>query len=105
MNLRNDVLLGPDVFITDHNHGMNPNTQGGYSSQPLIVKDVTIEEGVWLGQRVCVMPGVTVGAHSIIGANSVVTHNVPPYSIVVGAPARVIKRWVFDQNKWISIYE
>ena len=99
----NNVLIAPDVFITDHNHGMNPEMPGGYSPQPIIIKDVNVEDGVWLGQRVCVMPGVTVGAHSIIGANSVVTHDIPPYSIAVGAPARVVKQWDHDQQEWVPI--
>ena len=47
--------------------------------------------------------GITVGAHSIVGANSVVTHDIPSYSIAVGAPARVVKMWVLTQNDWISI--
>ena len=101
--LDDDVLIGPAVFITDHNHGMNPEIKGGYSKQPLIVKNVCICEGVWLGQRVCVMPGVTIGAHSIIGANSVVTHDIPAYSIAVGAPAIVVKCWDFNQHKWVLV--
>ena len=100
ITIGDSVLVAPDVFITDHNHGMNPEIAGGYSKQPLIVKDVHIEEGVWLGQRVCVLPGVTIGAHSIIGANSVVTHDIPPYSIAVGAPARVVKQWNTDLKEW-----
>lgn len=99
----NDSLLGPDVFITDHNHGMNPELKGGYSPQDITVKDVMIGEGVWLGQRVCVLPGVTVGNHSIIGANSVVTKNIPPYSMAVGAPARIVKQWNFDKRKWENV--
>ena len=94
------VLMAPEVFITDHNHGMDPTAADGYSRQPLIVKPVQIGDGVWLGQRVCVLPGVTIGEHSIIGANSVVTHDIPPYSIAVGAPARVIKHWNMEQNRW-----
>ena len=101
--LDNDVLIGPDVFISDHNHGMNPEIQGGYSRQPLIVKNVRIGEGVWLGQRVCVMPGVNIGAHSIIGAGSVVTHDVPAYCVAVGAPAKVVKRWDKDAHTWRTV--
>lgn len=103
ITIENDVLIAPDVFITDHNHGMNPDTKGGYFPQPLVIKDVVIGEGVWLGQRVCVMPGVTVGAHSIVGANSVVTHDVPPFSIAVGAPARVVKQWDHNKQEWIPV--
>ncbi len=101
--IENDVLIAPDVFITDHNHGMNPEIPGGYSQQELIIKPVVIEDGVWLGQRVCVLPGVTIGAHSIIGANSVVTHDIPPYSIAVGSPAKVVKRWNFENKEWENI--
>lgn len=101
VTIEDDVLMAPDVFITDHNHGMNPTKRGGYSPQPLIVKDVRICEGVWLGQRACVLPGVTIGAHSIIGANSVVTHDIPAYSIAVGSPARVVKVW--DNNRWVMV--
>lgn len=103
ITLEDDVLIGPDVFITDHNHGMNPTKKGGYSAQSLIVKDVVIKTGVWLGQRVCVLPGVTIGAHSIIGANSVVTHDVPSYAIAVGAPARVVKKWDKERKEWVPI--
>ena len=105
VTLEDDVLIGPDVFITDHNHGMNPTKKGGYSAQSLIVKDVVIKTGVWLGQRVCVLPGVTIGAHSIIGANSVVTHDVPSYAIAVGAPARVVKKWDKERKEWVTIEE
>lgn len=100
IRIGDDALFGPDVFITDHNHGMDPEVVGGYSPQDITVKDVTIGEGVWLGQRVCVLPGVTIGAHSIIGVNSVVTRDVPPYSIAVGSPARVIKRWNAEKKCW-----
>jgi lipopolysaccharide O-acetyltransferase len=101
ISIGKDSLFGPEVFITDHNHGMDPETMGGYSPQEIMVERVIIEEGVWLGQRVCVLPGVTIGAHSIIGVNSVVTSNIPPYSIAVGVPAKVIKRW----NKELKIWE
>lgn len=100
ITIDDDALFAPDVFITDHNHGMNPEVEGGYSPQDITVKDVTIGAGVWLGQRVCILPGVTVGAHSIVGANSVVTHDIPPYCIAVGAPARVIKKWNSDRKCW-----
>lgn len=99
----NDVLIAPDVFISDHNHGMNPETAGGYSPQDIVIKDVIIGEGVWLGQRVCVLPGVTIGAHSIIGAGGIVTRDIPPYSIAVGNPAKVIKKWDFERKYWETV--
>ena len=102
ITIGNNVLIAPEVFITDHNHGMNPEHPGGYSPQPLLVKDVSIEDGVWLGQRATVLPGVIIGKHSIIGANSVVTHSIPEYCIAVGNPAKVIKRWNHITKEWES---
>lgn len=104
ITIEDDVLIAPDVFITDHNHGMDPEITGGYSSQPLIVKDVTIGEGSWLGQRVCILPGVRVGKHSIVGAGSIVTHDIPDYCMAVGNPAKVIKKWNAEQKVWEKAY-
>ena len=103
--IEDNVLIAPEVFITDHNHGMNPETKGGYSRQKLIVKSVSIGDGTWLGQRVCVLPGVSIGKHCIIGAGSVCTHNIPEYCIAVGVPARVIKKWDPHEKQWRSIDE
>lgn len=103
IQIGNDVLMAPEVFISDHNHGMDPEYKGGYSPQSLIIKNVIIEDGVWLGQRVCVLPGVTIGNHSIIGAASVVTHNIPPYTIAVGSPAKVVKKWDHDKKEWMKV--
>jgi acetyltransferase-like isoleucine patch superfamily enzyme len=100
IKIGDNVLMGPDVMITDHNHGMDPTYPGGYSPQPLIVKNVTIKDGCWIGQRACILPGVTVGAHSIIGAGSVVTHDIPDFCIVCGVPARVIKKHNGDTGVW-----
>lgn len=86
----NDVLIAPDVLITD-------------GSQTRINNTVIIEEGVWIGHNACVLPGVTVGEHTIIGANSVVTHSIDSYSIAAGVPARVIKQWDFNNKKWVSV--
>ena len=96
-------LLAPEVFITDHNHGMTPSSIDDYASQPLLVGSVVIEDNVWIGQRACILPGVTIGKFSIIGANSVVTKDIPPYSLAVGAPARVIKEWDKDRREWVPI--
>ncbi|MBR0082234.1 MAG: acyltransferase [Clostridia bacterium] len=100
ITIGNHVLLAPDVFITDHNHGMDPTLECGYARQELITKPVQICDGAWIGQRASVLPGVTIGEHSIIGANSVVTHDIPAYSIAAGSPARVFKRWNFKSNRW-----
>ncbi len=103
------VLIASKVFITDHNHGSYgarnihsspavPPIERLLSSAPVI-----IEDDVWLGEFVAVLPGVTIGKGSIIGATSVVTKDVPPYSIAVGSPAKVIKKYDFLRSEWITI--
>lgn len=102
----NNVLIASKVFISDLNHGIyrgkkqdsplsTPNTRK-LSTNPVIVKD-----NVWIGESVCVMSGVTIGTGCVIGALSVVTKNIPDYSIAVGSPAKVIKQYDFKKQEWI----
>ncbi|MBE5850459.1 MAG: acyltransferase [Lachnospiraceae bacterium] len=79
---------------------MNPEMQGNYVEQPFSTGKVIIRDGCWLGSRVSVLAGVTIGKRCIIGTNSVVTNDIPPFSIAAGIPARVIKRWNFETHKW-----
>lgn len=83
-----DVLLAPEVFLTASNYG----TAAGrlVREQPKREADVVIGDDVWLGARVVVLPGVTVGDGAIVGAGSVVTKDVPANAIAVGVPARVV---------------
>lgn len=103
--LGNNVLIASKVFITDINHGSyNGKFQDNPTSIPnlrkLSTSPVIIEDNVWLGESVCVMPGVTIGRGSIIGALSVVTKNIPENSIAVGNPAKVIKSYNFEKKEW-----
>ncbi len=95
-----NCLIADDVLILTANHGMNPEKEGSYVKQPFETDEVTVEDGCWLGSRVTLLPGAFVGKKSIVGTNSVVTKRIPPYSIAVGSPARVVKRWNFDTHKW-----
>lgn len=86
-----DVMLGPEVAIYTHNHAHDdidiPMIQQGYTES----KPVFIDDDVWIGRRVLIMPGVHIGTGAIIAAGSVVTKDVEPYSIVGGNPAKHIK--------------
>lgn len=95
IEIGNGCLLGRDTFITDNSHGENisinelnisPHERNIFSKGPVIIGD-----NVWTGKNVCIMPNVKIGNGAIIVANSVVTHNIPPYSVAVGSPAKVIK--------------
>ncbi len=85
IKIGNNVALGPHVRIFSASHD--------YSTYDLrdIAASVTIEDYVWIGGEAIILPGVHVGKGSVIGAGAVVSKNVPPFSVVVGNPARVIK--------------
>lgn len=104
----NNVLIASKVFISDHNHGgysgeIHSSPMSSPSLRSIISKPVVIEDNVWIGEFVSILPGVTIGKGAIIGANSVVTFDVPEYSIVVGVPAKIIKKFDFSSSKWISV--
>lgn len=90
----NNVLMGSKVYITDHQHGENKEfvekNQAPIERKLYSKGSVIIEDNVWIGDGAVIMPGVRIGYGAIIGANAVVTHNVLPYEIVAGAPARAI---------------
>lgn len=98
-----NVLIGRNVFIGDNIHNYK---QIDY---PILRQDlskggkIVIEDDCWIGTGVCILKNVVIGKHSIIGANSVVTKNVPPYSVSVGLPAQVIKRYDFEKGTWIKV--
>tara|TARA_B110000114_G_scaffold2002_1_gene1912 strand:+ start:14664 stop:15362 length:699 start_codon:yes stop_codon:yes gene_type:complete len=86
----NNVIFGPNVSIFSENHNYN-DPDLPISVQGETRKGVRIEDGVWLGTRVVILDGVTVGENSIVAAGSVVNKDIAPYSIVGGVPAQFIK--------------
>lgn len=93
LNIGDKCLFGSGVLITDHNHGSVGTSVAGpaIKDQPLASKgEVTIEEGVWVGEHACILPGVRVGKGAVIAANAVVTRDVPSGGVVGGIPARLI---------------
>lgn len=88
--IEDNVVCSARVTITDINHETE-NCEIAVLKQGLMTKPVLIKEGAFIGINSVIMPGVTIGKHAVIGANSVVTKDVPDYVTVVGAPARIIK--------------
>ena len=109
VKIGNNVLIASKVFISDHNHG----NYGGNDPQssPLVPPydrvilggKVVIEDNVWIGEFVSILPNVTIGKGSIIGTLSVVNKNIPEYCIAVGNPAHAIKKFNFKSQKWEPI--
>lgn len=94
IDIGNNVRMGKNVLITDNAHGKSDSSLFNISPQnrPLYSKGpVVIEDNVWIGDKVSIMPGVRIGKGSIIGANTVVTKSIPPFSIAVGNPVRILK--------------
>lgn len=90
-----NLLTGTNVIITDNAHGRSDVSEMNIhpEKRSLVSKGkVIIGDNVWLGNNVCIMPNVTIGDGVIVGANSVVTKDIPSYSVAAGAPARVVKQ-------------
>ena len=64
---------------------------------------IKIENDVWIGANSVVLPGVQIGNHSVIGAGSIITKDIPPYSVAVGNPARIVKRYDTDLKEWVNV--
>ena len=83
------TIIAPNCFITDHNHRMLAELL--LDQQPCVAKPVIIGRDVWLGAGVIVLPGITIGDGAIVGAQAVVTKDVPPLGIVAGVPAKLLR--------------
>jgi acetyltransferase-like isoleucine patch superfamily enzyme len=89
LEIGRECAIGPDCYLTDHDHGFAPNTSP--LALPLISSPTRLEDRVWLGARVVVLKGVTIGTGAVIGAGSVVTRSIPANCVAAGVPARIIR--------------
>jgi len=97
------VLFARNVYVSDHRHAFFD------VNDPIMLQGITpptpvsIGNSSWLGQNVCVLPGALIGAHCVIGANSVVNSAIPDFSVAVGSPARVIKKYNPNTGHWEKV--
>jgi acetyltransferase-like isoleucine patch superfamily enzyme len=97
--IKDSVLIADGVYIADNAHNYM-RIDIPINDQGLMQKrEVIIEDGAWIGRNAVII-GASIGKNSIIGANSVVTHDVPDYCIAAGIPAKIIKRYNFDTGTW-----
>lgn len=99
------VAIAPYVYISDRNHEYRdiskPIIRQGYFSRG----GIQIGDETWIGIHTSVIGAVKIGRHCVIGANSVVTSDIPDYSVAVGAPARVVKKYNLEKKQWESVNE
>ncbi len=101
VEIGDDCLMASHIFISDTHHGSgddHPLTPP--DKRPLSSNSVSIGKCVWIGEGVCILPGAKIGDGCILGAHSVVKGEIPDFSMVAGAPARIIKRFNTETGKW-----
>jgi acetyltransferase-like isoleucine patch superfamily enzyme len=97
------VIIGRNVFISDHSHEYTDIEKPIMDQGICNIAGVHICKNTWLGQNSVIMPGVTIGRNCVIGANSLVNMDIPDYSIAVGVPARLVKRYNKITKQWEKV--
>lgn len=102
IDIGNNIIISERVTILDHMHSYE-EVKVPIIDQPIYSKGpVVIEDDCFIGANSVILGNVKVGKHSVIGANAVVTKDIPPFSVVAGVPAKVIKRYDFKKKRWVS---
>ncbi|MGN7205947.1 acyltransferase [Pedobacter sp. SAFR-022] len=99
VSIGNDVMLAQNIVVSGLNHGYE-DVSIPTSKQPVTCKEIIIEDEVWIGANCVVTAGVRLGRHCVIGAGSVVTKDVPEFTVAVGNPAKVIKKYNINDGRW-----
>ena len=98
----NDVMFAQNIVLSGLNHGYEdislPPSRQKVSTNPIVVEDE-----VWIGANAVVTAGVTLGKHSVVAAGSVVVKDVPPYSVVVGNPGKILKQYSKETKQWEKV--
>lgn len=105
VTIGDNVLMASNIFITDTSHGSFKGPEASSpdvapNDRPLFTKPTRIGNNVWIGEGVCVMPGVTIGDGCAVGANAVVTKSFPAGTVIAGVPARAVRQWDPESREW-----
>ncbi|WP_184549231.1 acyltransferase [Mucilaginibacter sp. FT3.2] len=98
----NQVIIAQNVVFSGMNHTYT-DVDLPIRLQKVTAAPIIVEDEVWIGANAVITAGVTIGKHSVVAGGSVVTKNIPPYSIVAGNPAKVIKQYNFEKKDWERI--
>lgn len=102
VQIGNHVILAQNVVLSGLNHNYE-DISLPIHLQGINVAPIIIEDDAWIAANSIITAGVTIGKHAIVAGGSVVTKNVPPYTIVAGNPAKIIKKYEYESRKWIRI--
>jgi acetyltransferase-like isoleucine patch superfamily enzyme len=102
--IEENVLIGPNVMIIDNTRKPG-DIHHPIKDQEVEIGPVRIGADSWIAYNACILPNVTIGRHCTIGALSLVNCDIPPYSVAVGAPAKVVKRYDFNRGEWVKLNE
>ena len=103
VTIGNNVILAQNIVISGLNHGYE-DIHVPIHKQAVSMEPILIEDDCWIGANAVVTSGVTIGKHCVIAAGAIVTKSIPPFSIAVGNPARIIKKYNFELGEWQKIY-
>ena len=103
ITIGDNSLIASGVVITSENHGVNPEITKSYADTPLEAKPVSIGNGCWIGENAIITPGVKLGERCIVAAGAVVTKSFPPYSMIGGVPAKLIKTYNTNTHQWEKV--
>ncbi len=98
----NNVIFAQNIVSSGLNHGYEV-IDIPISKQKVSMAKITVEDDCWIGANAVITAGVTIGKHSVIAGGAVVTKNIPPYSVAVGNPAKVIKTYNAEKKEWVRI--
>jgi len=102
VHIEKNVLMANHVYISDNVHEFEDINTPVIRQKVIFKAPVRIGSGAWIGENVCII-GASIGRNAVVGANAVVTRDIPDYCVAVGSPARVIKRFDHTTNQWIAV--
>ncbi|RVU02719.1 acyltransferase [Mucilaginibacter limnophilus] len=102
VTIGNNVIFAQNIVASGLNHEYRDVNQPIHA-QKILVAPIVVEDDCWIAANSVITSGVTIGKHSVIAAGAVVTKDIPPYSVAVGNPAKVIKKFDFELNDWVRV--
>lgn len=102
LRIGNDVIMAQNIVLSGLNHGYL-DVKIPIRDQPCTTAEIVVEDEVWIGANSVITAGVRIGRHAVVAGGSVVTKDVPPYTIVGGNPARPLKAYHLETGQWLRV--